>query len=207
MGRLIEEIVELEWEMFQCTQNIGGRASCQDDRRTFFLMRKSQWSVMSEELLESIYKDLQMALAEGRNMVSEKYGFMMENYDPEGFAAILERLPVKTEQERRLAEEIVACYIEWNEELRTIAPYMMGNGRALRSSSDSIGNVSVETYLRGELLTFSENTLQKYLDYVNSCRTKKGNLSLQTYEAMARAYGYRNLEEAERFLRDKKIDE
>ena len=93
---MIEEILELEWEMFQKTQNIGGRASCQDDKRTFYLMRESQWKVMSQAVLKQYYADLCEAKNQGRNMVAEKYGYMMENYDPQGFAAIQDLLPSKS---------------------------------------------------------------------------------------------------------------
>ena len=34
--QLIEEIIDIEWDMFQHVDNIGGRASCQDDFETFY---------------------------------------------------------------------------------------------------------------------------------------------------------------------------
>ena len=91
--------------------------------------------------------------------------------------------------------------MKWNTELKNQIPYILGNGRALRSSEDEIGNVSLETYMRGELLTLSEETLGKYWSYVKECKDQNVNLSLQMYEAMARAYGYRDLEEAEAYLK------
>ncbi|MDY2738998.1 MAG: DUF4125 family protein [Acidaminococcus sp.] len=37
--KLIQRIIEREWTLFDEVHNIGGRASCQDDRETFFIMR------------------------------------------------------------------------------------------------------------------------------------------------------------------------
>ena len=38
---LSERIIQLEWEMFSAVSNIGGQASCQQDRGTFEVMRRS----------------------------------------------------------------------------------------------------------------------------------------------------------------------
>lgn len=204
MGKLIESILELEWEMFQNTQNIGGRASCQDDKKTFFRMRESQWTVLSDEVLEGCYRELKTAADQGRNMIAEKYGYMMKSYDPEGYAAIADMLPQKSHSERELTERIVSAYMEWNEELIKQIPCILGNGRPLRSCEDQIGDVSLETYMRGELLTFSEAVLQKYWNYVQRCRIQNVNLSRRTYEALARSYGYQSLEKAEAYLKQQK---
>ena len=39
---LADRIVAMEWAMFQDTANEGGRAPCQDDFRSFDIMRRSQ---------------------------------------------------------------------------------------------------------------------------------------------------------------------
>ena len=52
MNKLIEKIVDEEWAQFQLLNNEGGRASCQNDRRQFDIMRASQFSVWTEELLQ-----------------------------------------------------------------------------------------------------------------------------------------------------------
>ena len=38
--RFIDAVVDIEWIQFQQVHNEGGRASCQDDRETFEIMRK-----------------------------------------------------------------------------------------------------------------------------------------------------------------------
>ena len=75
---IINQIVDIEWVMFDKVNNIGGRASCQDEKQTFYIMRSSQLGAWNEALLGSYLEDLQQAKAEGRNPLSEKYGYMME---------------------------------------------------------------------------------------------------------------------------------
>ena len=36
---VINDIIKYEWDMFQETENIGGRASCQDQYDTFYANR------------------------------------------------------------------------------------------------------------------------------------------------------------------------
>lgn len=47
--KLIEEIIEKEWEMFTVLKNIGERAMCQDNKPEFIIMRKGQWSNLPEK--------------------------------------------------------------------------------------------------------------------------------------------------------------
>ena len=54
----INRIIELEWNMFDQVTNTGGRAACQDDEWTFYVMRFSQFASFSEEMLESYEQDL-----------------------------------------------------------------------------------------------------------------------------------------------------
>ena len=68
--RLIQEIVNREWDFFYNTQNIGGQASCQNDRKTFEIMRKSQWQTCNKEILDSYLRDLKEAEKEKHNLVT-----------------------------------------------------------------------------------------------------------------------------------------
>ena len=70
-------IIRMEWELFDKVQNIGGRASCQDQWSTFQIMRSSQLLAWTPELLSSYQNDLLEAKAAGRNPLSEKYGYII----------------------------------------------------------------------------------------------------------------------------------
>ena len=95
MNELIGKIVDEEWAQFQLVNNQGGRASCQDDWRQFDIMRRSQFSVWPETLLQSYYSDLLTAGIEGRNLIFSKYAYMMERTDPAGYERIKHVLPVR----------------------------------------------------------------------------------------------------------------
>ena len=69
----IQEIVAMEWDMFQLVQNQGGRASCQDDWVTFEIMRSSQFRAWDDRTRESYWQDLHDARDTGRNLLMEKY--------------------------------------------------------------------------------------------------------------------------------------
>ena len=75
---ILEAIIQLEWNMFQKVRNTGGRAGCQDDWETFYIMRKSQFTSWKKELLLSYERDLLDGESAGRNLVMEKYAYMME---------------------------------------------------------------------------------------------------------------------------------
>ena len=44
---LINQIISEEYRMFSEVQNIGGRASCQDDYDTFYIMRCAQHNMLA----------------------------------------------------------------------------------------------------------------------------------------------------------------
>ena len=106
MEDLIKNLLDREWEMFTNVSNEGGRAACQDDRDTFDIMRKSQFSIWNRECLLSYLNDLEQARRSGRNLMTEKYGFMMADTAPNEFERIKNLLPEVTEEKERLSEEL-----------------------------------------------------------------------------------------------------
>ena len=72
--------------MFDEVQNNGGRAECQNNPREFEIMRSSQLKTWSEDVLKSYLHDLTSAAYSKRNLLTEKYAYMMESTYPEEFA-------------------------------------------------------------------------------------------------------------------------
>lgn len=201
MENLIERIIDFEWNEFQHVKNEGGRASCQDDRRTFEIARKSQFMSWNARMLNSYMHDLTVAKGHGRNLVAEKYARMMESTSPEQFEKLKHRLPELSDKMKNMIEEIMKIRINWAEEFAEDYPYISGNGRLIHSREDSIFDTSIETYLRGELGTYSENTIMLYLDYVKQLESEGRNQSKIIMQNTALLYGNNSLEEAEESLK------
>lgn len=197
---LVEELVRLEWEAFDKVENIGGRASCQDNRNTFSIMRKSQYLTWTEPMLRSYIHDFNIANDKGWNLITEKYGRMMESTDPLRFAAIRDKLPLITEQKKEIIEAIVKIQVEWMEDFSSRFPKAAGNARSIHTSEDTLFNTSYETYLRGELGTYSDNTLELYGRFITELCKNGDNLAEMTMGNTAKMYGYDSLEELENRL-------
>lgn len=193
----IAAIVDEEWRQFQQVQNEGGRASCQDDRDTFVLMRTSQFTPWAEEVLASYQQDLKRAGEEGWNLLTEKYARMMEHTAPQQYARLADRLPERSAERLQLQELLISIMMRWTREVERRCPHLMGRGRNLSSEQDGPWNVSSETYLRGELGTYSDETLRLYAQMVLELLSQGKNLVEQNMTCMARSYGYRSLEDAE----------
>lgn len=195
--QLIFEIAQTEWELFQQVYNTGGRASCQDDPDTFFKMRMSQWMVYSDEVLFSYRKDCENACKEGRNLIFEKYGRMMESTFPEEYEGIKEHLPDASDK-TEIVEKIVKINLEWDDEMMKAYPNLRKRGRVATTAEDGVmAGSSMESYLRGELLTYSLKTLELVLKETEEAYNKGESLLKQTVANETLFYGYQSLEAAE----------
>lgn len=194
---IIDKIVAIEWEQFDKVQNKGGRAFCQDDWNTFSIMRKSQYLTWNPELLESYLGDLESAGDKGWNLIMEKYARMMKSTAPEEYAALEKELPVRSEERILIQEEIIKIQVAWMEEFAEKYPGMAGNARSIHTYEDNAFNTSYETYLRGELGTYGEETFVLYGRFVAGLLQEGKNLAYETMSNTARLYGYDSVEDAE----------
>lgn len=194
---IIEKIIELEWKQFDRVKNEGGRADCQDDFETFSIMRKSQYLTWTRDLLNSFYQDLLVAERKGWNLIMEKYARMMKSTNPKKYMVFEKDLPVISDERIAIQEEIIKIQVAWMEEFASRYPKMARNTRSIRTSEDTAFNTSYETYLRGELSTYSENTFVRYSNFVVDLLKENRNLALETMENTAKLYGYKSIQAAE----------
>lgn len=195
--QLIFNVAQMEWELFQQVYNTGGRASCQDDPDTFFKMRMSQWMVYSDEVLLSYLEDCESASKEGRNLIFEKYGRMMESTFPEEYEGIKDHLPDVADK-IDIVEKIVKINLEWDSEMMRKYPNLRKRGRVATTAQDGVmAGSSMESYLRGELLTYSMKTLELVWKETKEAYDKGESLLKQTIANETLFYGYQSLEAAE----------
>lgn len=197
---MIKEIIDREWEFFQKVNNIGGRASCQDDPETFYLQRRAQFEVFYYDVRESYLEDLKYYKKIGRNPLMEKYAYMMESSDPAYYQTIQEYLPSLDNMQKQLIDTIVKIEVDMREEFNYLYPNIAKKARYTHSDEDSLEDTSFETYLRGELSTYSPHTLYLYGHMIVDMMNKNENMIVKIQEKTVKAYGYQSLKDAERTL-------
>ena len=187
---LIEHILELELNMFI---NVPSRypVSCQENPDAVRLHRGAQFSVWSEETLRSYLDDLFKAKEQGYNLMTLKYA-RMENLIPP-----LNGNPI--------IDVIVQMQLEAQREMFSRYPNTLGQGRPLEN--DSPGVTSFKTYLRGELETYSDRTLNLLHRDIVQVKDRGENWAQQLYTNLARNLGYSSLNELEETLRKKTLSD
>lgn len=192
---LAMQVAKLEFEAFDQVKNEGGRASCQNNWPTFSVMRRSQYLTWNKTMLLQYIYDFDREFRLGHNLITEKYGRMMESTAPDKYAEIKDNFPELSEQKKAVIEQIVALQMQMAEAFAAEYPKVAGNARSLHSYEDNIVNTSYETYLRGEISTYSDKMLQLYGQHVVRCVSEGANIARKTIENTAKLYGYKNLED------------
>ena len=204
MEKLVEKIIEVEWQQFQLVKNEGGRAACQDDWTTFQIMRESQFINWPLEILEIYAKDLMVAMDKNWNLVFEKYARMMKSTVPEKYKEVEAILPPISEERVKRMEKTIAIQTKWLEDFAVEYPNLMEAARYVHTSEDTEYETSSETYLRGELASYSEETEKMYSEFIEKLQTEGKDFVVMTYEHMVKRYGYQSIKDAEE--RMKKAD-
>lgn len=193
-----EGIVEHEWAQFQKVNNEGGPAACQGDWPTFHQMRLSQFLTWPLPLLESYARDLDDADASGRNLLTEKYARMMASTEPDRYVQeIAPQLPTLSATRLARQEAVVALQVSWALDFRTRYPHLGLAMRVLHTAQDTLADTSFETYLRGELGSYSDRTLALYEQLIASTNVAGENLTEQTIGWTVLLGGYADLAAAE----------
>jgi hypothetical protein len=180
---LIDRILTLELTMFLTVRTIGPSA-CQEHPEAFRRNRSAQFSTWSEKTLTSYLEDLMAAEEEGKNLMTMKYARMGN------------QIPCLNDDP--LIEKIIARQTAWQKELAARYPCLMGRARAIESKQDTSWQTSFETYLRGELETYSGKTLRSLYEDIQKYEQDQKNMNQSLYEFLVQGLGYGSLDEAEK---------
>ena len=196
--QIIESIVQREWDQFQRTNNEGGRAACQGNWPVFNQMRTSQFLTWPRPLLDSYLNDLVEADQVGRNLITEKCGRMMASTAPDEYRDHIEPYIPRLSAARLASQErIIAVQVAWASEFRTHWPKLGAAMRVLTTAEDTPDATSFETYLHGELGTYSDRTLGLYEQMIDELSAAGRNLTEETILATVQLGGFTDLNEAE----------
>jgi hypothetical protein len=180
---LVDKIIKIELDMFLAVPTAGA-SSCQEHPEAFRRNRIAQFSTWSRKTLSSYRDDLMSARAKGVNLMTMKYARMGKqipciNDDP-------------------LIDKIVEIQTIWQKEMFAQYPRLMRGARAIESREDTDMNTSFESYLRGELETYSENTLCLLYEDVLKYMRDNQSMNERLYDFLVRDLGYASLAEAEK---------
>jgi hypothetical protein len=181
--KLIETIVTLELEMFLSVP-ADGLYSCQQDLDGFRLHRSTQFAIWSEKTLSSYLQDLHQAEAAGINLMTVKYARMEDRLERENFNPLIDQL--------------AALQLRWQTEMAAKYPHLMAAARPVSEKDDAAGATSFETYLRGELETYSDATLASLFHDLSQLDQGGKNGSEEIYSHLVKKLGYENLAEVEK---------
>ena len=151
-------------------------------------------------MLRSYISDFHRADDRGFNLISEKYGRMLKTTFPARYQKIAETLPVLSQVREEIIEEIVGIQVKWMEELAQRYPKAAGKAGGIHTKEDQPFRISYETCQRGELSTYSENTLDLYGKFIAGLCRENRNLPEMIMTNTAQLYGYASLEELEQAL-------
>lgn len=171
--RLVEKILEIEVKMFLRVPSMD-EASCRAHMEDMKLHRRGQFATWSDKTLESYLTDLQAAQARSDNLMTVKYA-RMDNL-----------IPPRSSNAR--IDDITREFVKWQREFIETCPNIMRRGRDM----DDFTN-----YLRSELETYSDRTLEFLWEDVRGNREAGVNMSAEVYRYLARQSGYGSLEEME----------
>lgn len=180
---LISEILKIEVEMF-LTVPAREKTTLQDKTEVLKLFRRSSYEFWSEQTLKSYLHDLKTAQLSGKNLWTHKY-------------ALMEKL-IPSSDSRPIIEEIIKIETIWEEEIRNKYPFIF---KDIPNESNIPFSETFSKYLLAELETYSDMTLYYYYyDLLEALKAEK-NLVEEIYTYIFRKIGYKNLAEANLFLK------
>nr|WP_162148657.1 DUF4125 family protein [Desulfuromonas sp. TF] len=190
MGKesIINYILDIEWEMSisLTTRNVW---ACHSDPFKFRTIRSCILKVWTYEMLENYLSHIKSAKNNGRNLITEKYD-RIDNC-----------IPYITQNP--LIIDIVAISVYWHRELQVKYPILSKLCCPYVNAAVDGGKLWI--FLRSELETYGERTVELYFKHAMSAYLNKKNLTSELLLNLTQKIGLKNLEQAESYLREKQL--
>ena len=98
---------------------------------------------------------------------------------------------------KEIIKKIVKIYLKWELEIIEKYPHLASKARPLYSKDDTPNYTSIETYLKGELASYSLKTLKLYYNFILEYLNQNKNLAFENIQNIVLKKGFSSLEEAE----------
>ncbi|WP_321530443.1 DUF4125 family protein [uncultured Desulfuromonas sp.] len=183
--QLIERIVKRELEMF-LTMPARHQHLCHEDSESFKQHRRARFICWSLRTLASYLQDLDTSHHAGINLMTVKYAHM-------------EKL-IPRHNDTALVDALLTALCRWEEECAECYPHFMAQGRAPFVNGGQAQLVPFEISLRGELESYSLQTLKLLWRDVLRLQQRGENLSKKTYQYLIEQWGLDSIEHLEEFM-------
>lgn len=192
-------LADLEWQLLRGLklEKSGGEYSM--TREDFDFEHLSRYETWTDELLDSRRGELQEngpALARQRKILT------FRDADPAQYERLKGELPAVSEEKRRQVREIMEIELAWAQASLIQLPDTWRREPSLdREKAIAYGEVSFETGLESELLTYGEETLRLYRRMVDDCKAADINLIVRVFDNKAKRRGFMSAQALEAHIR------
>lgn len=168
---ILEKILAAELDSFRSVPTCGPN-QCLEHPQAFKLHRKAQFSIFSTLTLQSYLEDLKRARKHNQNLMTYKYA-RMDNLIPRA-------------NDSRLVAKVAGIMIAWQLQLEAKYPQIMKRARPVISEKGNSYETSFETYLKAELETYSEQTLDLLYQDLSKLKAEGKNGSEEVYRYLVK---------------------
>lgn len=176
---MIRELLVLEWGLFDAVEGLEGRASCQDDARSFFVYRLAQYLAFPFSFAHMALDDVRRLRGQGRNPVFEKYARMMAATDHDRYQSTwIHVLPAVSPVRACALRELEQALAPFSRAASQEMPAATAHARVETSLPQ---RVSAADYLLGEVSPYSLRTIWLLRDALRDMGKSDVNPILDAY--------------------------
>lgn len=192
-------LADLEWELLRSVKLEKSGGEYMMMREDFDSERLSIYETWPDELLESRRKEL---AEDGPALLRQRKILTFRDSDPDQYELLKGEIPAVSEEKKQQIREIVDTELAWAQESMIQLPDTWRREPSLdREKATAYGEVSFETGLEAELMTYGDETLRLYRRMVDECKEQNVNLLDKVLDNKARWKGFMSAQALEAHIR------